>query len=737
VNDKPHANPDPAQQSIVVAPTEEPLNKQSGVSAFELGRLFDGSGSVLTRRLGELLPVAVYMCEAPSGTIIYYNSRATALWRSAPIDGDTDERFVSTLRLFRTDGTLLSYSETPMAQVLSGGAPVRNYQLVIERSDGSRITTLVNIDPLTDGAGRIVGAINVFRDVTDWKLAEQASRRLAAIVESSDDAIISKDLNGIIRSWNRAAEKLFGYTAEEAVGKSITLLIPPERHNEEPGILERIRRGERVEHYETVRQRKDGSLLDISLTVSPIRDAEGNVIGASKIAREITRRKHMEAALRASEEQLASELRAMQDLHSLTTQLLGARDMTTALYQVLDASIAVQQADFGNIQVYDPAIGALEIVAQRGFKQDFLNAFRIVGIDDESAWARAMRQGKQVTIEDVENDPAYVPYRETAAAAGFRAVQSTPLVSRRGDLMGILSTHFRRPHLPTQRKLRMLDLYARQAADVIERLRIEDELRQSEEKLRQQAQELEQQLIRSGRLVSLGEVTASMAHEFNNPLGIIKGFVEDVIGSIDPSDPNYRSLQIIDEETKRCIKIVGDLMQIARPTSTEFCSISMPDAINKTLQLVDTRLYKQKVTLEKKLEPDLPRIYADPQQLEQVLVNLYLNAIDAMPDGGKLSVEARIMKSDDAASTALITVSDTGCGIADADLPRIFQPFFTAKKKRGMGLGLPICERIIKNHGGKIEVESQAGKGTTFKIYLPLNNAAITESVPRQESPTL
>jgi PAS domain S-box-containing protein len=735
MNDRPHANPDPAQQSSVAGSIEEPLNKQSSVSALEFRRLFDGSGSLITRRLGDLLPAAVYICEAPSGTISYYNSRAAALWGSVPIDGDTEERFASLFRFFRTDGTPLSYSETPMAQVLSGGAALRNHEMVIERRDGSRITTLANIDPLIDSTGKIVGAINVFRDVTDWKVTVQASLRLAAIVESSADAIISKDLNAIITSWNQAAEKLFGYTAEEAVGKSITILIPPDRHDEEPAILERIRRGERIEHYETVRQRKDGTLLDISLTVSPIRDGKGNIVGASKIAREITRRKQMEAALRASEEQLAEELRAMQDLHSLTTQLLGARDMTAALYQVLDASIAMHRADFGNIQVYNPAIGALEIVAQRGFKQDFLDAFRIVDMEDESACARSMRQGKQVTIEDVEKDPAYVPYREMAAAAGYRAVQSTPLVSRRGDLIGMLSTHFRHPHLPTDRELRMLDLYARQAADVIERLRIEDELRQSQEKLRQQAQELEQQLISSGRLVSLGEVTASMAHEFNNPLGIIMGFVEDMMSSIDPSDPNYRSLQIIDEETKRCSKIVGDLMQIARPTSTEFCSISIPDAIDKTLQRVDTRLYKQKVTLEKKLQPDLPRIYADPQQLEQVLVNLYLNAIDAMPDGGKLSVEARMLKSDDVASTVLISVSDTGCGIADSDLPRIFQPFFTAKKRRGMGLGLPICERIIKNHGGKIEVESQPGEGTTFKIYLPLNNAAITESVPRQESP--
>ena len=191
-----------------------------------------------------------------------------------------------------------------MAMAVKTGKPARNEEAMIERPDGSRIILRVNIDPLYDINGRLCGAINVFEDVTDLKQAEQASRRLAAIVESSEDAIISKDLNGIITSWNQAAEQLFGYTAEEVIGKPVTLLIPPERHDEEPGILERIRRGERIEHYETVRRRKDGSLLDISLTVSPIRDAKGNIVGASKIARDITRRKRVEVALRESEQRL-------------------------------------------------------------------------------------------------------------------------------------------------------------------------------------------------------------------------------------------------------------------------------------------------------------------------------------------------------------------------------------------------------------------------------------------------
>ena len=257
--------------------------------------------------------------------------------------------------------------------------------------------------------------------------------------------------------------------------------------------------------------------------------------------------------------------------------------------------------------------------------------------------------------------------------------------------------------------------------DISERKRTEDALRQSEEKLRRQAEELEQQLIASGRLVSLGEITASMAHEFNNPLGIVMGFTQDLMSETDPSDPHYRSLKIIDEESKRCEKIIRDLLQFARPKSADFCPTDVSPVIEKTLGLVANHLYKQKIEAITQLEENLPKIYADSQELEQVLVNLYFNAIDAMPEGGALTVGAKL--SPDAAQgppEVAITVSDNGFGISPEDLRKIFLPFFTAKKKRGLGLGLPICDRIIKNHGGRIKVESQPGQGTTFEIYLPV-----------------
>jgi len=256
--------------------------------------------------------------------------------------------------------------------------------------------------------------------------------------------------------------------------------------------------------------------------------------------------------------------------------------------------------------------------------------------------------------------------------------------------------------------------------DLTERKRVEEVLRESEAKLRRQAQELEQQLIASGRLVSLGVITASMAHEFNNPLGIVMGFTQQLLTEFEPNTPNHQALKIIDEETKRCQRIIQELLQFSRPKNADLCPTDVKQAIDKTMNMVANRLYKQKIEASAMIADDLPLISADPQQLEQVLINLFLNAIDAMPKGGKLDVEAALKPTPDNTPSVVITVIDSGSGIDQEDLAKIFQPFFSAKKGKGIGLGLSISERIIKNHGGTIAVESMPGKGTTFRIHLPL-----------------
>jgi two-component system, chemotaxis family, CheB/CheR fusion protein len=254
----------------------------------------------MTDRLAEIpdlkaliaqLPVALCVCEAPSGLIRLYNRRAAELWGRQPASGQ--ERFCGASRLFLTNGTYLPHAQTPMAEVLLSGGE-RNEDLVIERPDGSRVTIRVNVAALRDAHGHIVGALNAFHDVSERRLTDADAARLASIVVSAEDAIIGKSLDGHITSWNRAAELMFGYTAAEALEKPITMIIPPERLQEEKIIIDRLSRGESIMHFETERLTKDERRIPISLTVSPIRDRHGCIIGASKVARDISDRKRLE-----------------------------------------------------------------------------------------------------------------------------------------------------------------------------------------------------------------------------------------------------------------------------------------------------------------------------------------------------------------------------------------------------------------------------------------------------------
>ena len=245
-------------------------------------------GDDFFRELVNALPAAVYTTD-PSGRITYYNEAAAALWGCRPDLGTSD--WCGSWKLFWPDGRIMPHDQCPMATAVKKQQAIRGLEAVAERPDGTRVPFLPFPTPIFNESGVFVGAVNMLVDITERKRAEEATQRLASIVDSSDDAIISKGLDGIIRSWNSAASRLFGYEAAEVIGKPVTILIPQDRQDEETFILQQIRRGERIEHYETVRRRKDGGLIDVSLTVSPIRNAQGKIIGASKIARDITKRK--------------------------------------------------------------------------------------------------------------------------------------------------------------------------------------------------------------------------------------------------------------------------------------------------------------------------------------------------------------------------------------------------------------------------------------------------------------
>jgi PAS domain S-box-containing protein len=238
-----------------------------------------------SRQLLEAMRAAVFATDA-GGRIIFYNTAAANIWGVQPELGKSE--WTGAWRLYRLDGTPLPHDQSPMAMALRERRSIGNIEIIAERPDGSRVHLIPHPTLLYDASGSVTGAVNWLEDVTDREHSGLYRLRLAAIVESSHDAVISKDLRGIITSWNQGAQRLFGYRPEDVIGKPITILFPPDHLDEEPGILERIRRGERVEHYETVRRHKDGTLIDISLMVSPIRDENGKIIGASKVARDIT-----------------------------------------------------------------------------------------------------------------------------------------------------------------------------------------------------------------------------------------------------------------------------------------------------------------------------------------------------------------------------------------------------------------------------------------------------------------
>ncbi|TGQ63502.1 PAS domain S-box protein [Mesorhizobium sp. M00.F.Ca.ET.186.01.1.1] len=267
------------------------------------------------------LPGAVYTTDA-KGRITSYNPAAVELWGRRPELG-TDE-WCGSWRIYRPDGTPLPHDECPMAIALKENRPLQGAEAVAERPDGVRVPFLAYPTPLRDAAGKVTGAVNMLVDITERKRSEELAERLAAIVASSDDAIISKHLDGIVISWNIGAERLFGYRSDEIVGKSIMILVPPDRQDEEKNILERVRQGEHIQHYETRRQRKDGTMVWVSLTLSPLGDAQGRAIGASTIARDMTERRRADEHRKIMMGELNHRVKnTMAVIQSIASQTLG------------------------------------------------------------------------------------------------------------------------------------------------------------------------------------------------------------------------------------------------------------------------------------------------------------------------------------------------------------------------------------------------------------------------------
>jgi PAS domain S-box-containing protein len=330
------------------------------------------------------------------------------------------------------------------------------------------------------------GVLAVGAGFTDVTRAEEIRLRYAAIVESSDDGIIAKTLDGVISAWNAAAERMFGYTEHEAIGQPITMIIPPELHDDERDILRRLRAGERLEHYETVRVTKAHARIDVSLTISPLRDPAGRIVGSSKIARDITAAKQAEAALRQSEQRLAREVAGAKTLQSISTRLISESTPESLYAQILGAAMELMASDAASVQMLAADQASLKLLAWKNVHADSAAFWERVEVGAGSTCSKALSDNERVVVADIEacEFMAGTQDQQEYRRSGIRAVQSTPLRSRSGRPLGMLSTHWRAPHTPTEEDFTFFDVLARLAADLIERALAEEALRESEERFR-------------------------------------------------------------------------------------------------------------------------------------------------------------------------------------------------------------------------------------------------------------
>jgi two-component system, chemotaxis family, CheB/CheR fusion protein len=578
----------------------------------------------------------------------------------------------------------------------TGEAPVLGRRLEVNaiRADGAEILVELAITALGPADQPIFTAY--LRDITNRVRGEEASRRLAAIIQSSDDAIISKDLNGIITSWNAAAERLFGYKPEEILGQSILTLIPPDRQHEEPRILERIRRGERIDHYETVRCRKDGTLLDISVTVSPLKNQDGQIIGASKIARDITDRVQSERRRTAQ--------------YAVVSLLAGSWSIAEAGPRIIEAVAGIGDWIAGSIWLCSPSQERLECSItwhqnQPGL-QDFARATQaIVLVGNEGLPGRVTSARKPVWIEDVRNDTNF-PRSAAAAAANLQGAFAFPLLAE-GEVNGVLELFSPRTVQPDNDLLSLMEALGSQIGLFIHRRKMDEELKRQKE-------------AAESANAAKDRFLATLSHELRTPLTPILIWAGGMIN--DPSLPPEidEGLQMICRNVELEARLIDDLLDLTRIARGKLkLHLRKSDAHNllgHAMEIVRDEISSRKLKLSVELNASDHIVLADESRLQQVFWNVLKNASKFTPGQGVVTVRTFNPQP----KALLIEISDTGVGIEPQNLDKIFDAFEQGGVRReGLGLGLAISKAIVEMHRGSIRAFSEGpGKGAKFVIDL-------------------
>jgi PAS domain S-box-containing protein len=593
---------------------------------------------------------------------------------------------------------------------------VTGFEFEIRRRDGSTRWVTLNARALPGEDGRIAQVDGMATDITDRKAAAETRLRLAAIIDSSDDAIIGKTLDGVITSWNRAAERMYGYAAEEAVGRSIGMLVPDDRPDELPAILARLRRGEPISRYETERVRRDGTRLTVSLTISPIED-EGRTIGASTIARDITESKRAETAARLLAEITRELVAAGVDLSTLldrvarrTAELLGDGCLLRLLS---DDGRTLEPAGFHHT---GPAL-AEEIRAMLAvpYRAD-------EGLDGE-----VIRTGHAALLPVVDHQALLASTQPELRALvdriALRSIVVAPVRSR-GRILGTLGVGRNAPGRPfTEADAALVQEIADRAGLAIDNARL---YRDAREALR----------VRD-------EFLSSLSHDLRTPLATIKGMAQLLgrqLGRLDLAEARRlgERAATIDRAAARMGAMVDELLDLAR------LQAGRPLELNRAavdLVALARAAVEEQAALNPghalRLDAETPALVGvwDAARLERVLSNLLSNAIKYSPDGGAVEVGVRPVPGDEGAAWAALTVRDRGVGIPAGDLPFIFEWFHrganVARRVSGIGIGLAGVKHIVERHEGTIDVASTEGAGTLVTVRLPLTEPEIENGEER------
>ncbi|SFO68216.1 PAS domain S-box-containing protein [Bradyrhizobium sp. Ghvi] len=483
------------------------------------------------------------------------------------------------------------------------------------------------------------------------------SKRLAlygAVVESSNDAIITKSLDGIITGWNKAAERLFGYSAAEAIGKSIEIIVPEDRKAEVRSILNRVTSNESIAQHETVRVRKDGRPIDLVLNISPLKSASGEIIGVSKIAHDITEEKQ-------SREKLRREIEERQRIFETSQDLILVTD------------------GYGKFIQVSPSVKDI-----LGFNPEDMighSATEFIHPDDLEKTRGEMRAARRGAVKR-SFEARYYHYDGHEVSLNWMGTWSEPV--KRHFFIG-------------------RDLTDKQAAEA--------------------------QLRQVQKMDSIGQLTGGVAHDFNNVLTVITGTI-GILSEAVADRPQLAAItKLIDDAAERGAQLTKHLLAFARKQPLQPREIDVNALVLEAAKLLHPTLGEQ-ITILPQLTEDAWPALIDPGQLSTAILNLALNARDAMPDGGTLVLETRNIFLDDgyasmnpdvvAGNYVMIAVSDTGSGIPAELLERVFDPFFTTKEVgKGTGLGLSMVFGFVKQSGGHIKIYSEEGHGTSVKIYLP------------------